>query len=59
MYHAQVTVILHHMFSPAELMDNPGAAAELEEDVKTEAAKLGERLLCVAARAAVCGYLVR
>ena len=37
----QVTVILHHMFKPAELAAEPNAATELENEVMEEAKKIG------------------
>lgn len=38
----QVTVILKHMFSPEEFIENPLAKEELEGDVRSECAKLGK-----------------
>jgi hypothetical protein len=45
----QATVVIKHMFDPAELASEPGAAAELEAEVLEEATKLGpvEKVRCV------------
>ncbi|KAL4426855.1 hypothetical protein ABPG77_006641 [Micractinium sp. CCAP 211/92] len=38
----QVTVILKHLFSPEEFIENPLGKEELEADVRSECAKLGK-----------------
>ena len=40
-YVAQVTVILKHVFSPAELEEEPTMKTDLEADMASECAKLG------------------
>jgi hypothetical protein len=38
---AQVTVVLKHMFSPAELLEEPSLKEDLETDTLAECTKLG------------------
>ena len=37
----QVTVILEHMFTPAEMEEEPTLREDLEDDIKTECTKMG------------------
>jgi hypothetical protein len=38
----QITVVLHHMFHPDDLLTDLNLAAELEEDLNAECGKLGK-----------------